>query len=64
MSTDPSTVLELVEMYAAARVQEERLYREVVIGSSASIDPHLATMHERRRLLEKLTETVTRMSRD
>lgn len=53
-----AALLELITQHADARVEEEKLYREVIFGVEASIDLHSVAQAERTRLYGEITTAV------
>jgi hypothetical protein len=64
MSTDPASVLELVELYASVCVREEHFRRETVLGVTAAYPTHAALLVERDRLHTQIVATIAELSRD
>jgi len=58
----PERVIELAKQYAEARVEEEKLYREVIMGVAASVDLHQNVSEHRERLWEAFMQDVYEMA--
>lgn len=56
--TRPEVVIELIDQYTNARIEQEKLTREVVLGSSASRDPLARVTELANGLRDRIVQAV------